>query len=158
MGGIRGYLLSIVAAAALCGILKNFAEEKSAAGGMLKLAAGVFLSFVLVRPLAQFRLSDLPVISYEYTKDAGSAVSEGEEMAAQALRESIKLRTEAYILDKAQSLQTSITAEVTLSDDALPVPVQVRLTGTVSPYAKVRLVALLEEELGIPKEDQIWIE
>jgi hypothetical protein len=45
---------------------------------------------------------------------------------------------------------------VTLSDELPPVPVEVRLSGDISPYIKTRLQSILEDDLGISKENQIW--
>jgi hypothetical protein len=59
-------------------------------------------------------------------------------------------------LDKAQALNTALEVEVTLSDDEIPIPVKVRLSGKVSPYAKGRLQQIISEELGIERENQIW--
>ena len=67
------------------------------------------------------------------------------------MTEIIKQRTQAYILDKAQALNTVLEVEVTLSDDDIPVPLKVRLKGKISPYAKGRLQATIAEDLGIEK-------
>ena len=72
------------------------------------------------------------------------------------LAQFIKERTQSYILDKAQSLNAVLDVEVTLSDDEIPVPVKVCITGKVSPYARGRLENLIIEDLGIEKENQIW--
>jgi hypothetical protein len=46
---------------------------------------------------------------------------------------------------------------VYLSEDTIPVPISVEIRGSVSPYGKQQLTKLLEEELGIAKENQLWI-
>ena len=78
-------------------------------------------------------------------------------MAEDAYRSGIKQRTESYILEKARSLGTEVTVEVTLSTEEMPVPIGVTLTGSISPYAKEQLAQMMEQELGINRKEQIWI-
>lgn len=156
MEGIRQYVISVAAAAILCGILKSILPGKDTMAGVLRLITGIFLAFTVIKPLAQVELGDLPVLSSDYLSDAQAASSDGEKIAADAMADIIKHQAEAYILDKAQSLNLSLTVTVTVSDDPLPTPVGVRLSGAVSPYAKSCLERVIEEDLGIAKENQIW--
>jgi hypothetical protein len=77
-------------------------------------------------------------------------------MTTDAIRASIKARSEAYILDKAAELALSVEVEVTLSNDEIPLPVSVRVSGKASNYAKSRLQAIITQDLGINKEHQVW--
>ena len=77
-------------------------------------------------------------------------------MADDALRQIIKTETEAYILDKAAQFDLQLDVQVALTDDVMPVPESVQLTGSVSPYVKSRLQILISNDLGIPKEQQLW--
>lgn len=157
MEGIARYIVSVSAAAILCGIIKNIVPSKSANAALLRLATGIFLSLVAVQPLAKIDLGALPVISEDYQWEARSVCAQGEILAQDTLRDIIKSQTEAYILDKARMLNADLTVEITLSNDDPPTPASVRLTGKISPYAKSRLQAMILEDLGIPKENQIWI-
>ena len=65
-------------------------------------------------------------------------------------------KAEAYILEIAGQLSASVTVEVSVGGDSIPVPQSVRLDGAVTPYAKSRLQTIISEELGISKENQIW--
>ena len=82
-------------------------------------------------------------------------VSAGEDLASDAVRSYIKSHAESYILDKAEEYGASLSADVILGEDDLPV--SVCLAGRISPYGKLRLQELLETQLGIGREDQIWI-
>ena len=157
MEALGRYIVSVSAAAIFCGILKSILPPKGTIGSLLRLMAGIFLSFVVIRPLIQVDLGDLPVISQTYLSDGAAVSAEGEILAGEAMTDIIRSRTEAYILDKAQLLQAELTVSVVLSDDTPPVPVSVQFTGPVSPYAKARLEAILQQELGIAKENLIWI-
>lgn len=156
MEGVRQYVISVVAAAILCGILKSILPGKDAMAGILRLITGIFLAFTVIKPLTRIELGDLPVLSFDYLTEAQIASADGEKIAADAMADIIKQQAEAYILDKAQSLNLQLTVTVTVSDGALPAPVGVRLSGTVSPYAKSCLARIIEEDLGIAKENQIW--
>ena len=78
-------------------------------------------------------------------------------MAKDAAGEIIKARTQAYILDKARSLDVALTVEVFLDDATIPAPCGVRIEGAISPYAKKVLSQMMKDDLGIPPEEQIWI-
>ena len=73
------------------------------------------------------------------------------------MRTIIKGETEAYILDKAASLGVELEVDVLLEDMYPMAPKTVRLSGSVSPYVRNRLQNIIAEELGISKENQIWI-
>lgn len=130
--------------------------EKGSLAALTKLICGLFLAFTLIQPLASLNLSGITDWTVQYEMDAERAVAEGESRTRKALNELIKQRTRSYILDKAQALNAVLEVEVTLSDDDIPVPVKVRLSGKVSPYAKGRLQSIMTEELGIEKENQVW--
>ena len=71
-------------------------------------------------------------------------------------RDSIKQALEAYILDEVRRLECQLTVEVILSEEELPIPQQVRLTGDISPYNRQKLSNFLSEQLGVAREEQIW--
>lgn len=158
-GGIdtlRGYLFGVLSAALLCALVTRLMGEKGTLATLTKLIAGLFLAFTVVRPLAEIDLSGLTDWTLQYEDEAARAVAAGESQTRNALAGLITERTQAYILDKAQALNTVLEVEVKLSDDDIPVPVKVRLSGKVSPYAKGRLQSIITEDLGIEKENQIW--
>ena len=153
---IRQYIVSVAAAAILCGILCCLLGNKGGSGTLIKLIAGIFLALIVIKPLAQIELGDFPAFAAEFGNEAEAAAASGKEITQKAISDIIKAETEAYILDKAESLNAHLTVDVTLSSDLPPAPVSVRLTGAVSPYAKARLESILENDLGISKENQIW--
>ena len=85
------------------------------------------------------------------------AAASGELESRNAIAASIKAQTEAYILDKAASLNATVTAEVVVTEENIPQVDTVRLTGAVAPYARGQLAAWMEQTLGIDREKQIWI-
>ena len=157
MEAIRGYLLSVTGAAVICAVVSALLGKKGTISAMGKLLTGIFMAITVISPLAKIQLSNADALWDDLSVDAAAAVAAGEEAANIELRAGIKSQTEAYILDKAASYAAELTVEVTLSDDDPPLPCAVRLTGSVSPYAKRQLQQLIAEDLGIPKEAQTWI-
>ncbi len=155
MGGLREYLLNVVAAAFICGILSGLFPEGSGKK-LLRLVCGVFLTIVVLRPVVGLNPDFLTDSLLSLQSDGSRFTAQGEEMTDQALRERIKQQAEAYILDKAAELNASIQAEVELSQQSPLVPLSVTISGTVSPYARTQLEQMLLADLGIAKENQVW--
>lgn len=155
MEGIRQYIVSVTAAAILCAVLRQLLPEKGLTSSLLKLISGIFLAFVVISPVKDVDIGSYTVYFESISLEGEALAAEGKDMASDAMACIIKDQTEAYILDKAKSLDAPISVEVELGQDS--VPVSVRIHGTVSPYARSVLETMLTEELGIAKENQIWI-
>jgi hypothetical protein len=98
----------------------------------------------------------LPDLLQEVEYAGSSLVTEGENSSRQAMAKRIKEKTEAYILDKANSLDARVSVTVSLTEDTVPVPCGVILRGSISPYARMRLKEIITQDLGIPEEGQTW--
>ena len=87
---------------------------------------------------------------------ASEAAEDYEAQRTAALGAVIAEKTAAYIWDKADALGVSCTVEVTVApgESGIPLPDTVILTG---PYSET-LAALIQEEVGIPADKQIWRE
>ena len=156
MSAVGTYLLRLTAAALICGMITALFGKKGAVGGILQLLAGVFLTIHILSPLAQISLDGWQGLTGDISVKAEAAGNAGENEAREAMAKRIREQTEAYILDKAQTLQAELTVEVILDDSAIPVPCGVRIDGNISPYAKGVLKDFMEKDLGIPAEEQIW--
>ncbi len=155
MDGIRQYIFTVVAAALLCGVLSSiFHQGKSK--DLLRILCGIFLAFTVLKPITGADLSKLLEESLFFESDAEQTAALGENMAHQAMTELIKEKSQAYILDKAAELDASITADVTVSEEETPKPLSVVISGQVSPYNRKKLESILETDLGIAKENQVW--
>ncbi len=157
MQDIKQYLLSVTAAAIICGITVTLAGKKSTSGAVTKLIAGLILAVTVVSPLVKIKLQDLSGYISSFSADAAAAVEDGAYMATQANEAIIKSQTEAYILDKATSMDMDIAVEVELCDAAPAIPSGVTIRGAASPYEKKLLQQYIAKELGIPEENQSWI-
>lgn len=156
MESIKEYLLSITAAAIICSIIVGLIEKKGANSTIIRMLCGLFLAVTVVSPWVNIQLNDLSGYWEGLGLAAENAIDEGVVMANKATADIIKTKSEAYILDKASLWELSIEVEVTVSDSDPPSPYQVRIRGTVSPYAKTRLQEVIAKDLGIPEDRQIW--
>ena len=156
MDTIREYLLSVTAGAILCAMVCRLVDKKGIPGAVAKLLTGLFMTFIVLSPLTGFSFSITEDLTDLYRQQARDAVLTGEKYALDSLRQSIKSQSEAYILNKAAAMGAEIEVQVTLSDDIYPVPETVSICGQVPPYVKTRLRQILEEELGVLEENQIW--
>lgn len=157
MEKLGAYILSVTAAAILFGILQTLLGKKGSAAGLVRLIGGLFLTFTIIAPIAGTDLDAVFDSTWNFTEQGSSIASEGQQIAQEQLQAIIKGECEAYILDKAQAYQAQLEVEVTLSQEELPVPTAVRLQGSVSPYARNALQLWLQNDMGIPKENQVWI-
>lgn len=158
MEDVRQYLMQITAAAIICGIVTAMVGKKGPLALSVRLIAVVFMTLTFIGPLVHLKIPTLPELAEGLTAEGDRWVAEGENSSWESVAAIIKERTEAYILDKADSFGAQLRVQVTVSGDDIPVPCAVELAGTVSPYGKSRLSQMIEEDLGIPGEEQTWIE
>ena len=156
MDGIRQYITSVITAAMLCAVVSAILGKKGTVGALIKLICGVFLALTIIRPVANVEIENILSFSVPYEAEAAEAVMAGERMTEDSIGAIIKTQTEAYILDKADALGIKVSVEVTVGAGQPPVPTAVVIRGDVSPYAKGRLKTMIEEDLGITKENQVW--
>ena len=150
---LRSWLLGVVA----CALLVSACEQLTDGGAMkmiVRVVGGLLLMLALLRPLLRIDLTDLAAYAGAY-REAVAQLEE--ELGAQRQRElsaRIAAQTGAYIEDKAASLGASSRAGVTSEErGSVPRPASVTLYG--EEYAEIS--AYIERELGIAKEDQLWI-
>lgn len=151
------YLLSVVTAALLCGIATSLLGNKGALGAAVKLLAGIYMTLSIVAPWGQLRLGELADRKDQILSEGDRLTLSGQNAAREAMAESIIASTRAYILDKAETLGVELTVEVMLDDSQIPVPAGVRIRGNISPYNREKLSSIIERDLGIPTEAQIWM-
>ena len=154
MDGLLEYVTRIVAAALLCGIIVSL-TKRSSSGNIVRMLCGVFMTIVLIQPIAGANVSVWESILPDITGDAEAVASEGAAAAEDIRREYIKQRVQAYILSRAKTMEADIQANVSLDEDCIPVSVSI--AGRISPLSRSRLSQMIASELGIPKERQEWI-
>lgn len=155
MEAIRRYVLSIICAAIVCGILSDLAG-KSFFQKQMKLACSVFLAFVFLKPLVNGSLPEL-IQNNSYLISAEEAAAQGESIRIRSLASIIKQEAEAYVLKEAKSVGADITVQIALDYGNPPTPNAATIYGSFDASSETHLSRILSEELGIPKEHQTWI-
>ena len=115
------------------------------------------ITVMILSPLGNIRLEQMESVLQQKERSGQLQTNRGQTIAAESQKEIIARKVAAYILDKAQALETELDVKVTVADGEIPVPESVRLTGMISPYARAQLQKIIAQDLGIPKEHQIWI-
>lgn len=157
MTSLKEYLLSVIVVSVFCALINSLIKEKGAASHLLKLMSGILIMIVVLKPLISFKMNDIHSYIESFSVDASFHVQQGEKTSQESYAAIIKEQTQAYILDKATSLDVDIAVDVILDTNAPYTPVTVYLRGSVSPYAKKQLSDYIAEKLAIGKEAQIWI-
>ena len=158
MQNVGKYILTVGLSSLLVAIFSEFTDKKSSTGILMRMVCGLFLAFTVINPLADLDFGILETFTDTYELDPAAAVSSGSAMAESSVREIIKRETESYILDKAQQYGCSPRVEVTIGQGDMPTPDGVKIYGNVPISIRIDLERLLEQELGIAKEHQQWIE
>ncbi len=157
MFSLRQYILSVASAAVICAVVQQLSDKKGAVQSILRIVTGLFLMFTVLQPLVDIRLTGIADVAYGFTDDAQTAVYAGKKYSHEAISSIIKDRTEAYILDKAAQFNAQLDVQITLSNDDIPKPIGVLIQGAISPYGKQSMKELIDNDLGIPEEAQLWI-
>lgn len=153
---LRGYLLTVVTAAIISGIAINLSGKKGLHGAIIKLLSGLFLSITVISPLAKIQLDNFSSYLSGIETDASAIISNAEKDANTAKTEIIKQQVETYILDEASRLGLELDVTVSFSEDTSLQPHAVCISGAISPYKKQKLQTIIQEDLGIPEEQQMW--
>ena len=138
MNAIGELILKIACAGIVCAILRQVVGKEGFLSGTITLVTGLYMLITVAGGL--FTLPDMrfDTVFTQVGDAAQELTQQGNEQGKNVLSE--------------------LTVEVMLSDDQVPVPRGVRLTGSISPYNKTVLSDWIDEQLGIGKEDQIWIQ
>ena len=115
------------------------------------------MTLTVLKPIYGIDLNSWEEYFNELSYMQTEVVYAGEEASRNAISQSITEQTRTYILDKAASMGAQIELSVELSEDALPVPLAITVSGTASPYAKLQLKRIIATDIGIPEDKQLWI-
>lgn len=158
MEALGQYMITVTTGALLCGLLLGIAP-KGAAQGIFRLLCGAFLTVSLLYPIRRMDLSDFLSLDFlDQLSDGEAVAAMGQEFSHRTLSDIIKAEAEEYILDKAAEAEADLTVQVTVAGEDIPVPTSVSLSGSFTASARSCLESLIAEDLGIPKENQLWIQ
>ncbi|MDD7288439.1 MAG: stage III sporulation protein AF [Clostridiales bacterium] len=123
-----------------------------------KLTGGLILVLGILQPLVTMDYDQL--YDLVNTLPAGSIRQETLDQAArEPMKGIIEEELAAYIVDKGAQLGLTCTARVTCEtgEDGVPLPKSVTVTGTMSPDQQEQLCQAITQDLGLAREDQIYI-
>lgn len=153
---MKEYVLSVVAAAIVCAVVRVFLNKKTAIGHISGLLSGILMAITVLAPLGNITFNGISEFWDDLSGDAEKYVLQGAFIAENEKADIIKDQSEAYILDKANRMGLQITVEVELDGQNGNIPHSVVVSGNVSPYAQMQLGSYMEQNLGIAKENQKW--
>ena len=151
------YALSVISAAMILSIAQSLLQKDSRSGMLIRLIGGIFLTFTVLRPVADVDLTAVLDVPWDYAAQGDYFAAQGLETSSAQMSSIIKQQCETYILDKAQSCNAQLEVAVTLTQDDIPKPESVTLSGSISLYHRQILQRWLEEDMGIQGENQLWI-
>ena len=153
IGAVRGWLTGVVAVSLLVFLVRMLLPE-SAVRRVAEFTGGLLLLSALLYPLKGLAPKLLETDVSHWQQEIGQRQEELEETQADALSAVIAEKTASYISDKAEALGLSlrVTVETEPTAEGLSVPVAAEVEG---PYSQA-IASLMETELGIPRERQVW--
>lgn len=156
MSGIKEYILTIVAASVIAAIVMSITEKTSENKRVMELITGLFLLLTLLSPLkGRISFNFLPDIE-NIERTAEESIAVGKADTHSQLKEIITEQVASYIEDKATTLGADLKVTVTVSPDDPPVPTAVKLEGSISPYAKSKLIDIIANDVGVSEDHQTW--
>lgn len=157
MDFLKGYLLSITAAALICVVVRRITAGKGAVAKLMKVITGLFMAVTLITPVVQLNFGNVEDYLNDISFDADQIATSGYELAQHEIDAIIIERVESYILDEAERIGIDLEVEVKLSHSEPHRPEYITIRGTLSPYNKRVLTEYITNNIGIPQENQIWI-
>lgn len=154
MEALRQYIISVVAAAMICGVIRNLAG-KGSQSRVIGLICGLFLTYTVLAPVARLDFTGLTEAALPDLEEAKDVAQTGVQYARDTRAQRIREAAEAYILDKASDFGAQITVRVLL--DETQQPTSVVITGALAPKERKQLQSTIALDLGIAKENQQWI-
>ena len=155
---LRTWILCLCGTALLCSVAMALTPDGTVKQ-TVKLVCGFAVLLALLGLFKGFAYPDFSAYISEYKSSAGHVTEEAVETASKSTRFIIEEKCAAYILDKAASMGVGIeNASVTArwSDDGYWYPVSAKMGGSFKEEEKLSLSGVIEAELGIPPDEQIW--
>lgn len=153
MSALGQYILTVSVAAVMTSLIRCILTE-GLTGEVIKLISGMILAITMLSPLKSIDLSPDMLTGFMDSGTADFYCDAGAAMAETAITDIIKQETEAYILSKANEWNAQIQVDVSVQER---IPNAVQINGNVSPEMQRRITLFMEQDLGIPREKQVWI-
>lgn len=156
MESIREYIVAVLAAVIIGVIIMRICGKHMFSSNIIKLIIAVFISLSIVAPILNIDIGDPSGYFQNFDAEANEIAENAKSEILQETLAVIIQRTEAYIEEKATLYGATISAKVSISTPESLVPDSVVISGNISPYGKISLKKIINDELGIPEDKQIW--
>ena len=159
MGAVRSWLLAVIAVSLLCAVADALMPS-GAVKRVGRMTCGLVLIGAILSPVATVDLEGSQRWLESYLTSVQSREAELEETVSGQIKVIIEQKYAAYIVDKAAQLGLNCRARVkcALSEDGLYLPVRTEVTGSMTADVQGRLIRLIQSDLGVPAQAQIYVE
>ena len=150
---VRTLAVGAVFTGAVLSLVPEGSEKRA-----VRLVCGAVMTLLLIAPLRTLDVSGAALQPAELRRMMTGLREEAGELSDEAAEAFIRDLTEEYILDAAQRLgilRPGVRLTLRGSGEQ-SLPWAAEITGSFTEEQRGRLSALLEGELGIPEERQIW--
>ncbi len=153
MGALKEWLLSVTAAAILCALAQGLIPP-GPVRRVGRLTAGLVMAAALLAPLASLR--GVEPEQWLESWQPQQEIQGLEEQRDETMKTIIEDECSAYIVDKAAQLGMACQAEVICAPagEGVFLPQQVTVTGNLTPGQQEQLTQYIQEDLGVPPEQQ----
>lgn len=156
MTAVREYIIQVVAVSLLCSIILKLLHGSKVSHQIMKTVCGIAIAITVISPVMSFAPDGLPDTIQSINMDGKEIARRASEDSQNQLSEVITNNIQAYILSKASSYDCNLDVKISLDGDTHRIPVSVEINADVSPFIKKKIQDIIEAEIGIPKERQIW--
>ncbi len=155
MDSLRSYFLQIVASCMICAIAAVMVKTPSIQK-IVRLLGGLLILLVVLSPLMDLDLQGAASSLTRAFGDDSAEMEQAQADAAEHFATQVRKATEDHIELIASRMGYTVQAQVTVSQEEVPVPTAVEISGSLSAEEILALSEYLELQLGIAKEDQTW--
>jgi len=153
---LQNYLLSVTAVSLLASSLLALVP-KGGVRRVLSLLCGLAVILTVIGPLARLDAARMARAISQASMASDEAASGVEVKSRELVSAIIKEKTEAYILDKAGEMGFTPRVEAEMDDGGdYPCPCGVRISGSWDAAQREKLSSLIEADLAIPENRQVW--
>jgi len=153
---LGGYLISVAAASILISVLSAVLPN-GAGKRTISFVGTVLLILTIFSPFVKVDSREMAGILSRYRMQIEEIRTGIPVQNRELIASLIKEKTEAYIWDKAAQLGMQAEITVSLQKEAMyPTPNHVKISGQFTVQQQGQLSRFIEENLGIPPEEQQW--
>lgn len=152
---LRSWIIGVIVAVLVCSFILEVTPD-GRVKAVVRFACGIMVSIALVGIVMDFDYGSLSMYLAEYRENANNVALSAAENASKETRFIIEEKCEAYILDKAENSDISVSVSAKWSDNGYWYPYEVQISGAISESDRETLTRIIESELGVPEENQTW--